>query len=198
QPRRPRSPATEQPPRHPHAPKLRLATRQTPRPPRQRPPPPLHLPHPPPTARARLPPKPKRPQQIRRQPPHPAAHLRQPPPQQRPPPRNRQQTPRTHNHHYHRTGLRPTPRRHHPPRTPPPPQPHQPMNLNRRITQLERTLAREPCACPENTDLAWPGHHPDSHCATCGGERLTYILTSHPGDAEALVRRALPILAKTY
>ena len=55
QPRRPRSPATEQPPRHPHAPKLRLATRQTPRPPRKRPPPPLHLPHPPPTARARLP-----------------------------------------------------------------------------------------------------------------------------------------------
>ena len=45
--------------------------------------------------------------------------LRHPSPQPRPPPRSRLQTPRPRHHHHHRTRLRPTPRRHHPPRTPP-------------------------------------------------------------------------------
>jgi len=72
------------------------------------------------------------------------------------------------------------------------------MNLNRRITQLEQRIQNEPCACPDNADLAWPGHHPDPHCPRCGGHRRLYLLNHHPRDAEPLVRAALPILAKTY
>jgi hypothetical protein len=72
------------------------------------------------------------------------------------------------------------------------------MSLNNRISRLEQQLQNRPCACPNNADLAWPGQRPDGHCATCGGERLIYVLNHHPGDAEHVVRGALPILAKTY
>ena len=139
----------------------------------------------PPTPPTGLPPKPERLQQIRRQPSHTAPHLRQPPPQPRAPARSRLKAPRPLHHHHHRTGLRPTARRHHPPRTPPrTPTPHQQpprrMSVNNRISQLERTLGALPCTCPNNTDLSWPGHQPDPNCPSCGGERLIYPLTHHP------------------
>ena len=72
------------------------------------------------------------------------------------------------------------------------------MNLNSRIAQLERTLANQHCDCPDNTDLTWPGHQPNPHCPTCGGERLIYPLAHHPRNAEPLIRQALPILQKAY
>ena len=72
------------------------------------------------------------------------------------------------------------------------------MNLNSRITRLEQRLQSQPCPCPDNTDLSWPGHQPPPHCATCGGERLIYLLNHHPRDAEAQLRAALPLLAKTH
>ena len=72
------------------------------------------------------------------------------------------------------------------------------MNLNSRITRLEQRLQSQPCPCPDNTDLSWPGHQPPQHCATCGGERLIYPLTHHPRNSEPLIRAALPILTKAY
>jgi hypothetical protein len=72
------------------------------------------------------------------------------------------------------------------------------MNLNNRITRLEQRIQRQPCVCPDNADLAWPGHHPDLHCPRCGGERLIYLLSHFPRQAEAQLRAVLPILTKTY
>jgi hypothetical protein len=72
------------------------------------------------------------------------------------------------------------------------------MNLNSRITRLERTLASQRCSCPDNADLSWPGHQPLQQCANRGGERLIFTLNHDPGGAERLVRAALPLLAKTY
>ena len=72
------------------------------------------------------------------------------------------------------------------------------MNLNNRISQLEQTLANRPCKCPDCADLSWPGHQPDTHCASCGGERLIYPLANHPRSAEPLIRQALPIIEKAF
>ena len=72
------------------------------------------------------------------------------------------------------------------------------MNLDHRIGKLERTLAALACTCPNSADLAWPGYEPGLHCDTCGGERLIYPLTNHPGHNEPLIRNALPILNKAY
>ena len=71
------------------------------------------------------------------------------------------------------------------------------MSVNNRISQLERTLGALPCTCPNNTDLSWPGHQPDPNCPSCGGERLIYLLTHRPRQAEAQLRAVLPILTKT-
>jgi hypothetical protein len=71
-------------------------------------------------------------------------------------------------------------------------------NLNGRIGRLEHTLGALPCTCPNSSDLSWPGHHPDPHCPTCGGQRLIYPLPHHPRRAEPLIRQALPIIKKAY
>jgi hypothetical protein len=71
-------------------------------------------------------------------------------------------------------------------------------NLNDRITRLEHTLRKLPCSCPDSADLAWPGHQPNPHCASCGGERLIYPLAHNPGLGEPLIRQALPIIEKTF
>ena len=71
-------------------------------------------------------------------------------------------------------------------------------NLNSRINRLKQTLGTLPCSCPDSTHLSWPGHEPEPHCPTCGGERLLYPLAHHPGPGEPLLRRALPIITKTY
>ena len=72
------------------------------------------------------------------------------------------------------------------------------MNLNQRITRLEHTLGQQPCSCDDNNDLAWPGRQPDPNCHHCGGRRFIYPLSHHPGEGEAQMRAALPLLAKTY
>jgi hypothetical protein len=72
------------------------------------------------------------------------------------------------------------------------------MNLNHRISRLERTLATQRCDCPNNADLAWPGHQPDPHCPRCGRARLIYPLAHHPRDNEPLIRQALPTIQKTF
>src|SRR5207245_1391528 len=88
--------------------------------------------------------------------------------------------------------------------TPPHQQPHHQdpvnnaRNLNNRIIRLEHTLGTLPCSCPNSTQLSWPGHQPDPHCRSCGGERLLYPLTHHPGPGEPLIREALPLIAKAY
>jgi hypothetical protein len=71
-------------------------------------------------------------------------------------------------------------------------------NLNHRLSRLEQTLGSLPCSCPSSADLAWPGHQPDTHCRSCGGERLIYPLAHHPRDAERLIRQALPLITKAY
>ena len=72
------------------------------------------------------------------------------------------------------------------------------MRLHNRISQLERKLGALPCTCPHNADLSWPGHQPDPHCPSCGGERLIYPLAHHPGPGEPLIRQALPIIRKAF
>jgi hypothetical protein len=72
------------------------------------------------------------------------------------------------------------------------------MNLQNRISQLERTLSALPCNCPNSADLAWPGHEPDTNCPRCGGKRLIYPLANHPRSAEPLIREALPLIKKAY
>jgi hypothetical protein len=72
------------------------------------------------------------------------------------------------------------------------------MTLNSRITQLEQALANQPCSCPNNADLAWPGHQPQPNCPSCSGERILYTLNNPPGEAEPLIRAALPTILKTY
>jgi hypothetical protein len=73
-----------------------------------------------------------------------------------------------------------------------------PRSLNSRLDRLEHRLATLPCSCPESSDISWPGHQPNPHCPTCGGERLIYPLTHYPGPGEQLIRQALPILKKAY
>jgi hypothetical protein len=71
-------------------------------------------------------------------------------------------------------------------------------NLNNRISRLEHILGTLPCHCQNSADLAWPGHQPDPHCRSCGGERLIYPLAHHPRKAEPLIRQALPIIEKAF
>ncbi len=71
-------------------------------------------------------------------------------------------------------------------------------NLNSRINRLEQTLGTLPCTCPDSADLAWPGHQPNPHCASCGGKRLIYPLANHPRSAEPPIRQALPIIEKAF
>jgi hypothetical protein len=70
------------------------------------------------------------------------------------------------------------------------------MNLNNRISKLERTLGEEHCSCPNSADLAWPGHQPDPTCKRCGGQRTIYDLPHHPHRAEPLMRNVLPLFKK--
>jgi hypothetical protein len=72
------------------------------------------------------------------------------------------------------------------------------MTLNRRIAKLERQLGQHRCGCLSNADLSWPGNHPNHTCSTCGGERIIYTLTHHPGAAELLLQAALPLITKAY
>jgi hypothetical protein len=72
------------------------------------------------------------------------------------------------------------------------------MKLNTRLAKLERTLADQRCTCLNSTDLSWPGHHPHTHCSSCGGERLLCTLKHHPREAEPLLRRVLPLIEKIY
>ena len=71
-------------------------------------------------------------------------------------------------------------------------------NLNNRISRLEHRLGTLPCHCQNSADRACPGHQPDPHCRSCGGERLIYPLANHPRDAEPLIRQALPIIEKAF
>jgi hypothetical protein len=72
------------------------------------------------------------------------------------------------------------------------------MTLKRRIAKLEHQLGQQPCNCPNNTDLSWPGHNPNHTCTTCGGQRIIYPLPHCPRNTEPDLRAVLPILAKTY
>ena len=72
------------------------------------------------------------------------------------------------------------------------------VNLNNRLTRLERTLTRDRCDCDDNIDLSWPGHQPHEQCDSCGGERLIAQLHHDPGRTEPRLRAALPLLARAY